>query len=175
MPAADPVPAEHAGIGAGVGDIDGRAVDADQPPVPVVRSPRRRRRQRQASPVEQLRQRLRPQPRPGLGDRDLTGQLVLLRATGPPQPLSQVAHHLLMTGRGEQRHRQHVVDRQMRRQQPVALLTPTRRLDDLIHQRSSALPLTFPAPGRPPRVVPDSTGREPSLSECGRQRATGTA
>jgi len=135
VPAACPGPAEGGGVGVGVRHVDGRAVDADQPPVPVERPRRGRGRQRHARPVEQLRQRLRPKPGPGLGDRDLRGHREVLRAVGGPrQPLGQAAHHLLITGRGEQRHRQHVVDRQMRRQQPVALLTPPGHVDDLIYQ-----------------------------------------
>src|SRR5450756_2582225 len=59
---------------------------------------------------------------------------MLLTIAGPGESLGQGSHHLLVAGRGEQGHGQHVVDDQMGREHPVALLTPTGDLDDLIHQ-----------------------------------------
>src|SRR5680860_960118 len=94
-----------------------------------------RRGQRHAAALEQRLQRRGPQPRAGLEDRRLARHRPLATpARLPRQPLHQVAHHLLVARLGEQRHRQHVIDDQPRRQQPRPLLLPARCGDHRIHQ-----------------------------------------
>src|SRR5680860_1474498 len=116
-------PPESLVVVRGVGDIQRRAVHADQPPTAVETPRGPRGSHRHATPLEQRLHRLGPQPGTRLRDRRLARHRPGPRPPGlPAEPLNQAAHHLLIARGGEQRHPQHVVDDQTRRQQPVRLV-----------------------------------------------------
>ena len=138
---------EPGGVVRLVRGVEGGAVHRDQPPRPVERPRGVRGGDRHAHPVEQRRQHRRAQPGAGLGDRR--------RGRHPPcpapprrprQPRHELAHHLLVALRGEQRQRHHVVHDQPRRQQPRPLLSTALSCDDLIHRPGRERPGQHPDP-----------------------------
>ena len=126
---------EEAGVGLGVGQVEGGAVHRDQPQPAIPGTGRPLGRHRPAHPGEQLLQRLRTQPQPGPPDRRRARHPPrALPTPSPLQALRQQPGDLLIALTGEQAHRQHEIDHHPRGQQPTTLLAPPALLDDLIDQ-----------------------------------------
>lgn len=130
-------PAELSVIRRGISDIQARPVDADQSQITVERAARGRAGDRHTRRPKQQFQHLFAEPGTGLGDRHLRRHLPGLLPPGlPGQALDQLAHHLLIGAVSKQRQREHVVDDNASRQQPMALLPPARLINDPVNKLS---------------------------------------
>ena len=118
-----------------VGDVDRRAIEADQPEFPVPRARRSRLGQRPGDPAEQFAQRRFAQAHAGLGDGRLARQSH--RRPVPAQPaqaLDQFAQHRVIRGVGIERQSHHVIDDEARQQLTRAPVPTPGVAQNRIHQ-----------------------------------------